>query len=175
MGVLKLVYFAWVATFFLGWVPFTTGGSVSFERVESDAIQSEDIPMLTQPEATDEAHAIIQRMYLKYLGRPADPGGLKTYSRCIIEDGKNEEWLAGILEKSEEWQQRLTRRRQAVSGGVFLFLSIWIFLFALWLTQKVRCGACVDAASLFELDAAGIGGGYSPIFCLCFEGRFFPS
>lgn len=89
-----------------------------------------------------EAQNIVRRQYMEQLGREPDQDGLQYYTRMLIEEDKNEAWLAQVLSESEEGQ-RYRALHETAPGPSFdhdpLVVSIFLsILLALIISQVYK-------------------------------------
>lgn len=99
-------------------------GSVSAEPTASAA--SPD------PATVAAAHRTVETAYLRELGREPDPDGLEAFTRAMIQDGHDAEWVRETLASSSEGHRARGHRRfirRVLIAGLVFFLSAlaWIW------------------------------------------------
>ena len=80
----------------------------------------------------EEAREIVKRCYLKVLHREADPAGLETHARHMVESGLDETALETILAQSPERAalvRKIRKKRITLGVGIALALLVGLVLF----------------------------------------------
>ncbi|MDD2236511.1 MAG: hypothetical protein PHG65_04810, partial [Kiritimatiellae bacterium] len=90
-------------------------------------------PYTNTPDADETAAVqhLITQCYDEYLERPPDAGGLATYTRYLLKEGKNEEWLREMLAASPEHQAVLRLHQQNAQRRTNLRLAGLVLAIAL--------------------------------------------
>jgi hypothetical protein len=73
----------------------------------------------TQESTRADAERVVEALYRRHLGRGADPDGLRTFSRLILEEGKDAGWVANALRTSEEGQRVDDARQRTLLDRYF--------------------------------------------------------
>jgi len=98
--------------------------------------------LIGQHSSTGAVHRIISRQYTEILGRQPDASGIATYTKALLHEGRDEQWLHEVLSKSaearnlaESKRQMLERKRQQF---VCVALVLFLLLVIIWLRHLVR-------------------------------------
>lgn len=79
--------------------------------------------------------ALIEKHYQHILRRQPDSGGLETYTRALLQDGENEQWLIQVLRASPEARQLRKAQRAKL---VKLLLGLGTLVLAIGFRRPLR-------------------------------------
>ncbi len=106
-----------------------------------------------------QTEAAVERCYLKVLGRPSDPAGMKTFTE-YLESGKDELWLERALKESKEYKNRQRDFLKSIAV-IVLFIAMIAALILMPVVsivrQRRRSGPAVSLAPRIMLSLLSTG------------------